>query len=89
MAQQLSMFDTQDLPLFSGTCPRATVHPFTPRPQRIQGTLFKCPICHDTGRITIRTQHPHTCHFHYCWCEAGRKALQHDREVHREVATED
>jgi hypothetical protein len=40
-ARQLDMFseNNADLPLFSGTAPRAAVEPFTPEPASIQACL--------------------------------------------------
>lgn len=63
---QLSMFETEDLPLFSGTAQQAGVESFDPQPQHHQASFAKCHFCNDTGRTSEGC----------CWCEAGRQAKQ-------------
>ena len=47
--KQSNMFESQDLPLFSGT-PQAGKDPeFTPKAEPIQGKLINCKWCNDTG----------------------------------------
>lgn len=66
MAKQLTMFQTEDLPLFSGTAVRGQVRPFKPEPEPEQTPLpCTCRFCRDTGVLG---------EYAYCWCEAGQRA---------------
>jgi hypothetical protein len=69
--KQLSMFTTEDLPLFSGTSKRAAASPFVAKPQARQESLADCRFCADTGVLGD---------YAFCWCEAGQKAL-HRRQL--------
>ena len=51
---QQPMFSYEDTPLFSGTAQVVKDSTFTPRVVEIQDSMFTCPLCHDTGRITTR-----------------------------------
>lgn len=62
---QLKMFETEDLPLFSGTAPTGHIETFDPKPEHLQESLAKCRFCADTGKLGD---------FAYCWCEAGQQA---------------
>lgn len=64
MTQQKSMFTHEDLPLFSGTAPRARVDRFDPQAIARQLHLGQCPICEDTGLVDNR----------FCTCAAGDRA---------------
>ncbi len=75
MSPQSSMFETEDLPLFSGTAQRAELSPFAPRPEPQQESLADCQLCADTGQIGDI----------FCWCQAGQEAkARHDRALRRE-----
>lgn len=64
--KQMNMFDTEDLPLFSGTAPKGTISPFEIKDQAKQESLpAHCHLCADTGRIDL---------YKFCWCEAGQQA---------------
>ena len=76
MAQQQSMFGHEDLPLFSGTAPRATVERFAPQPTAPQMHLGQCPICEDTGLVRDGD-----CD-HFCTCPAG--VALHDQRRQQE-----
>jgi hypothetical protein len=58
--RQARMFETEDLPLFSGTVSRGTLPPASPAEPR-QPILGKCRLCLDTGLVEGKP----------CWCEAG------------------
>ena len=45
------MFDTQDMPLFSGTPIKANESRFSAKPVEKQMILGSCPVCLDTGVI--------------------------------------
>ena len=67
--QQAIMFETEDLPLFSGTAPRGNIEKFDPC--RVYGKItldIKCKLCLDTGILQIRSGI-----FRNCWCEAGQR----------------
>lgn len=64
---QMSMFTTEDLPLFSGTAPAITAPVFAPEVVSQQAALAKCKTCYDTGII-------YGGHLGFCWCEAGQRA---------------
>jgi hypothetical protein len=64
---QSSMFDAQDLPLFSGTAPACTLPAFEPEPVHVQESLAKCRFCADTGKLGDHA---------LCWCEAGQAAKE-------------
>ena len=64
-ARQTPMFQTEDLPLFSGTPQPAKVNPFTPTPSAIQARLPICQFCAGTGITGTRL---------FCSCEAGTQA---------------
>lgn len=65
MTHQLSMFQTEDLPLFSGTAPRGKVEPFKAKPEPKQERLpASCDACADTGVLG---------EYAFCWCEAGQE----------------
>ena len=55
--KQGRMFETEDLPLFSGTSQEGKVEVFEPEPVPQSERLFKCPVCMDTGRVAIKTRH--------------------------------
>ena len=63
--EQAKMFETEDLPLFSGTAPMGHIETFDPKPEHRQESLAKCRLCQDTG---VLGEHA------FCWCEAGQKA---------------
>ena len=53
--KQISMFtNSQDLPLFSQTAPKAKTQLFKPVAKPIQTSLFniECGLCLDTGLVT-------------------------------------
>lgn len=50
--------DASDLPLWSGTPARGIAQEYTPRPTVSQPSMFRCPVCHDTGRVGNKA----------CWC---------------------
>lgn len=62
---QLTMFQTEDLPLFSETAPRGNVETFDPKADAYQESLADCRFCADTGVLG---------EYAFCWCEAGQKA---------------
>ena len=65
MSEQLTMFETEDLPLFSGTAPRGRVDPFAPKVVHKQEHLpAKCRHCANTG---VLGEHA------FCWCEIGQE----------------
>lgn len=49
------MFETEDLPLFSGTAPRGRPEVFDPQPEPRQLGLFGdvCPICKGFGTVKV------------------------------------
>jgi hypothetical protein len=55
MAQQTKMFQTEDLPLFSGPAPRGRQESFDPQPEPRQLRLFQdaCPICMGFGAVNL------------------------------------
>jgi hypothetical protein len=59
-AKQARMFQTEDLPLFSGTTPRGTI-PTSTHAEPAQPILGGCRLCLDTGLVDGKP----------CWCEAG------------------
>jgi len=61
--KQQRMFETQDLPLFSGTAPKGKVKKFDPKPVARQECLAERRICLDTGTVDGRP----------CWCQAKSK----------------
>ena len=66
--KQSRMFETQDLPLFSGTSQRAE-EPIAATPDRvyIQQTIpARCAACLDTGWLDQG----------FCWCRAGDEARE-------------
>ena len=67
--KQQRMFETEDLPLFSGTAPTGHIETFDPLPAHRQESLAKCRFCADTGRVKDG----------FCWCKVG-KALRVERE---------
>lgn len=63
--QQDRLFQTEDLPLFSETCPTTPEPELSVAPAMIQDTLpAQCAACLDTGRLDDG----------FCWCEAGENA---------------
>lgn len=57
MPQQINMFGSKpdDLPLFSGTAPRATLSAFNPGTGQVQLSFpVNCKFCKDTGLISVR-----------------------------------
>ena len=48
-ARQELMFETEDLPLFSGTPMEARASVYDPKPAMRQARLGACPLCFDTG----------------------------------------
>lgn len=65
---QIEMFeDGQDLPLFSGTAPRATLSQPDPHPREDQDLIFDCHLCFDTGAIKNGKGSV------YCGCYAGQR----------------
>jgi len=69
--KQTQMFDTEDLPLFSGTAQRAKLNSFEAREQPRQESLpTNCHFCQDTGTLG---------EYAFCWCEAGQ-----DRKARKE-----
>ena len=68
MTKQPKLFDdTNTLPLFSGTAPRAKLSPFEPTPGAQPSLPFECKTCRDTGTIISDR-------LTFCWCEAGQQA---------------
>ena len=71
MTQQTAsrLFETEDLPLFSGAAPRAAVTRLDLVEHFRQARLdfAACPICLDTGRVIVRHGQP----ARFCWCNAG------------------
>lgn len=64
--QQMTMFQIEDLPLFSGTAPKGSISTFEIKEQSRQEPLpTNCHICTGTGRIDL---------YKFCWCEAGQRA---------------
>ena len=63
MTQQ-TMFETEDLPLFSGTAQRAEVEAFSPRPESRQETWAQCKLCLDTGFVQGEKR--------FCICPIGQ-----------------
>lgn len=79
MTKQMSMFSTEDLPLFSGTAPRGEVSPFEIKDHPRQEPLpANCTACADTGVLG---------EYAFCWCEAGqqRKALRRKESVAKDA----
>lgn len=65
--RQPRMFQTEDLPLFSGACPEVHSQPFTQETATRQATFSACPLCLDTGYVNVAgAQRP-------CFCSAGDK----------------
>jgi hypothetical protein len=81
--KQLSLFDVEDLPLFSGTPQRAEAGDFTPAVKPQQAGMFACGACRDTGQVGEQ----------YCTCDAGQQAAAQAKAnqacVCGEPATED
>lgn len=50
----IPMFSTSDLPLFSGTTQKAQDERYRPIPTDIPPTLFRCPLCFDSGLVTTK-----------------------------------
>ena len=57
------MFQTEDLPLFSGTAQTITINTHKPQPAHRQESFAKCRFCLDTGLLGESA---------FCWCEAGQ-----------------
>lgn len=77
-AQRLMFTSGEDLPLFSGTAPRASAETFDPKPESKQLGFFNCPACRDTG--TVHLQNGRTVR---CWCSASPREYQqlmHDKD---------
>lgn len=70
MSNQMQMFETDDLPLFSQTAPRGKVEVFTPTATPRQLHFGGCPICANTGLVVARKGAKTT----YCTCRAGERA---------------
>ena len=68
--KQKPMFETQDLPLFSGTPQQASDPEFTPKAEPQQLTLYDCPVCKDTGRISHPKMYGETLRCPSLDCEA-------------------
>ena len=65
---QLAMFQTEDLPLFSGAPVQVQAQVFEPQPAKPpEPVLAACRFCLDTGVLGTHA---------YCWCEAGQRARQ-------------
>ena len=72
--QQILVPAGDDLPLFSGT-PQAGSDPdFTPKDEPIQGKLYNCPICHDTGTMLVKVIKGDPVMYQDipCFCEASK-----------------
>jgi len=72
---QKRMFDTEDLPLFSGTPVVAEIKPFVPQVSAVQLAIDRCRFCFGTGMVGKL----------FCGsCEAGlalrKKALERKRK---------
>lgn len=63
------MFPTgEDLPIFSGTCQKVTISGSPALDAEIRQTkMAACPICFDTGSITVKGKE------HRCWCQAAQQ----------------
>ena len=48
------LWQTEDLPLFSGSTPTVRAQPFTPTEATTQQHIGNCPICYDTGTVMIK-----------------------------------
>jgi hypothetical protein len=72
-SKQAEMFDAgEDLPLFSGTAPRAGQSVYHQDEQVHQAGLFSCSICRDTGILPGHSESRRK----ICLCEAGfRQAI--------------
>ena len=69
------MFQTEDLPLFSGTSQTTRENGFEKKPVTIQKRLLACPICLGTGAyLNSKT-------LTFCTCEVGQKAKGTSREI--------
>ena len=68
--QQKRMFETEDLPLFSGTAPTGHVEALSTLRDTSLVVLegFTCKLCFDTGMV--RVKHGVT---RLCWCKVGDK----------------
>jgi len=64
--QQLGMFQTEDLPLFSGTAQRGKLEVFKPGEVAHQDSFARCPVCLDTGSFDG----------HQCTCDAAPSMLE-------------
>jgi len=53
-SKQARMFESEDLPLFSGAAPRAVIESYQPQEVARQGRFYTCPLCLDTGHIRVR-----------------------------------
>ncbi len=75
---QLSMFNCEDLPLWSGA-PAGRAPDAAPdaEPAPRQGTWAKCRLCLDTGQVNQRGQQTP------CWCEAGDRIRERRRQAGR------
>ena len=50
---QLAMFETEDLPLFSGTAPKGKIETFDPPPAHVQQSFTRCSDCRQPIMATI------------------------------------
>lgn len=66
--KQSRMFETEDLPLFSGAVQSVFLSKIKPN-RPTQPILGNCHVCMDTGWVDG----------HYCWCEAGTALCLHHR----------
>ena len=67
-ARQIRMFQTADLPLFSGTVPRGNVEPLAAEPGQ-EPLPAECEFCRATGIVG-------PCFFKepaFCWCEGEER----------------
>jgi hypothetical protein len=66
MPKQQRMFESEDLPLFSGTAPKGELQDFNPQPADRQLGMFDCPLCRDTGLVKVGSRWVN------CLCERGQ-----------------
>jgi hypothetical protein len=73
--KQARMFETEDLPLFSGTPQSGNAEPFDPAYVGHQMSTAKCRLCMDTGAVQAESGTTPR----WCWCEAGQVAREKGR----------
>jgi len=69
---QTRMFQTDDLPLFSGTAPRAQEQTFEAPPPDPQPPLL-CRWCGGSGMIRVGCADDYGAAHAFCSCEAGER----------------